>query len=118
MTDLTVVFTNCEMQRGAITREAGVAMELWATYSDLMLTGQELGVDIPGAAPGAHIINVTVRLADADIEEGSPYVIAAFTLACEHDFPINKEERVRSRLLGPQPPRHSQQILIPKGGLL
>lgn len=113
MTDLTVVFTNCAMQRGSITRPAAEAMELWATYADLLLTGSDLGVDLPDAEADAHIVQVMVRMTDADVVEGEPYVIATFYLACEHDFPINRDERVQSRLL--QPPEPVSQIIVPGG---
>lgn len=109
MTDtLSLLFKNCKDESGIIDKPRAEAFVQWATFSDCLLMGLEIPVDLPDGAPGAHIVHIILL----DEKDGERQPILSLFAACECIYPIDKDARVESQLKHPE-----QHINVPASKL-
>lgn len=103
-----LMFTNCQKERGSVKVQADVdPFTKFAHYADLLLTGQEIPVDIPGASPGAHIDQVSVHWVDDLGDE--EHLVTTVYLVCGCKAKIEEKKRAQSPLL-----TQKQKLYLPK----
>ena len=90
---------NCKNQTGGVRIPDNKAYDTFATLADLLMLGEDLGVDLPGATPGAHYDQVTLVFTH-DLSSKSIMVSSVFLL-CECHVEINNQEQATSSLLLP-----------------
>jgi hypothetical protein len=103
-----LMFTNCKKERGSVKVKADVDPYVrFAYYADLLLTGQEIPVDLPGASPGAHVDQVSLHWVD-ELSDDEQMISTVF-LVCGCHVPIEEKKRAMSPLLTPK-----QKLYLPK----
>lgn len=89
----------CDGKAGEIRLAESQAFDAWATYADLLLTGEPVPMKVPGVADDAHADQVTL-LWEAPLDQTDVTQVAAVFLVCPHKAHVT-EERATSKLLLP-----------------
>lgn len=99
-----LVVKSCTGHVGQMTLEKDQVFDAWATYSDQLLLGEQLTVEIPNAPADSHIESVSIFWDEPITTTGQParQVICSVFLLCSHDVQVEKDKAVRSRLYLPR----------------
>lgn len=97
-------FRTCKEKTAAMLPPQGEEFNRFATYSDLLLTGQDMRVDIPGTEPDEHIDQVMLVY-----KAERPVMVCSVFLLCPCSIDIDRDQRAKSELLVAQ-----KQLVVPK----
>lgn len=100
-------FRNCKDTRGGLKVPDEDAFNAFATYSDLLFTGQDMRLDIPGANADDHYIQVMLIGVD-DTGKTENVMIASTYLLCSCEVAVDHQKRATSALLLPE-----QKLVLP-----
>ena len=73
----------CSQVSGLIRIEDDKAWEIWAMYSDALLTQQQIPVEIPDMQPDDHIVQIALMGAK-DLTPDKRFLFASVYLLCDH----------------------------------